>query len=362
MSARRNRAVEPAANGDSPAPLKTRRAPRVGKSFSSRNPTPIGAIGLVFLVVLLYAAFNASKLPLIGGGTVYHAEFRESASLKEGDDVRIAGVKVGDVQSVSIDTKRNLVKVDFTVKDGWIGNQSTIDLKLKTLLGEKFLSVNSQGTKQQDPSKTIGVDRTTSPFDVYPAFDKLTRTVQDIDTNQLARSFRVIASDFSDTPASVRPLVTGLSRLSETIASRDQKLRTLLSAANQVTGTLAARDQDLAKLLSDGNLLLQELNARRDAIHSLLINTQILSTQLRGLLSDNQKTIGPMLDQLDQFTKLLQKNEESLERGISLLGPFYRLFTNVIGNGRWFDNYIENLSPCGLVGVALKVNCDGSGK
>jgi phospholipid/cholesterol/gamma-HCH transport system substrate-binding protein len=249
--------------------------------------------------------------------------------------------------------------VGFTVKNGWVGNQSTIDLKLKTLLGEKYLSINSQGTKEQPAGQTIGVRRTTSPFDVYPAFNELTRTVQDIDTGQLAKSFQVLAADFSDTPASVRPLVVGISRLSHTIASRNDKLRTLLSAANQVTGTLAQRDQDLARLLQDGNALLEELNARRDAIHSLLINTQVLSTQLRGLVSDNEKTIGPLLNQLDQFIKLLQKNRDALERGIALLGPFYRLFNNVIGNGRWFDNYIQNLAPCGLVGVALGINCDG---
>jgi phospholipid/cholesterol/gamma-HCH transport system substrate-binding protein len=56
---------------------------------------------------------------------------------------------------------------------------------------------------------------------------------------------------------------------------------------------------------------------------------------------------------------LLQNNEDSLDRGIALLGPFYRVFNNVIGNGRWFDNYIQNLSPCGLVGLALGVKCDG---
>jgi phospholipid/cholesterol/gamma-HCH transport system substrate-binding protein len=350
-----------AANSGS-IPVKTRKSPRIGRSFSSRNPLPIGVIGLVFLLVLLYAAFNASSLPLVGGGTMYHAEFRESASLKSGDDVRIAGVKVGQVENVSIDTARNLVKVDFTVKDGWVGNQSTVNLKLKTLLGAKYLSINSQGTGAQDASKTIRVDRTTSPFDVYPAFDKLTKTVQDIDTAQLAKSFQVIAADFTDTPASVRPLVTGMSRLSTTIASRDVKLRSLLQAANQVSGTLASRDQDLARLLEDGNALLGELNARRDAIHSLLINTQVLSVQLRGIVSDNEKTIGPLLDNLDTFLNLLRRNQDSLERGISLLGPFYRLFNNVIGNGHWFDNYIENLSPCGLVGVALKIDCYGTAK
>jgi len=166
----------------------------------------------------------------------------------------------------------------------------------------------------------------------------------------------VLAQDFQGTPKDVRPVVTGLARLSTTIASRDTELRTLLSRANQVTGTLADRDQDLTKLISDGNLLLQELNARRDAIHSLLINTQTLSIQLRGLVSDNEKTIGPLLKSLDKVLTLLKNNEDSLDRVISLLGPFYRVFNNVIGNGRWFDNYIQNLSVCGLLAVALHLD------
>ncbi|HZY75107.1 MAG TPA: ABC transporter substrate-binding protein, partial [Jatrophihabitantaceae bacterium] len=142
-----------------------------------------------------------------------------------------------------------------------------------------------------------------------------------------------------------------LSRLSETISSRDQALRTLLAKANDVTGVLAARDQDLQRLISDGGLLLDELNARRDAIHSLLVNTSALSQQLQGLVSDNQKTIGPLLDQLDTVLQLLTQNQTDLDRGLALLGPFYRLFNNVIGNGRWFDNYIQNLSAAGILGL-----------
>ena len=161
----------------------------------------------------------------------------------------------------------------------------------------------------------------------------------------------MLAADFKNTPASVRSVVDGLTRLSQTISSRDQALRTLLSRANQVTGVLAARDADLQKLLNDGGLLLDELNARRDAIHSLLVNTSVLAAQLEGLVNDNQKTIGPMLDQLHGVLTLLQNNQDALDRDLSLLGPFYRLFDNVIGNGRWFDNYIQNLSGTGLLGV-----------
>ncbi|HZC70521.1 MAG TPA: MCE family protein [Jatrophihabitans sp.] len=358
---------QPRAESGAP-PVQTRKTPRIGRSFSSRNPTPIGAIGLVFLLVLVLAAFNASKLPLIGGGTTYAAYFKEAVNLNTGDDVRIAGIKVGKVQSVSVSEpvrgpdgrwpcpRPGCVKATFTVKNGFVGDESTVDIKLKTLLGAKYLNINSTGTEGQDSSNTIPMWRTTTPYDIYPAFENLTRTVNQINTKSLAQSFQVLAQDFQGTPDEVRPVLTGLSRLSNTIASRDQQLHDLLAAANTVTGTLAARDRDLTKLIRDGNLLLQMLNDRRDAIHALLINTQTLSAQLRGLVADNEKTIGPLLDSLDKILNLLKKNQDSLDRGLSLLGPFYRVFTNVIGNGRWFDNYIQNLSVCGVFSVALKTS------
>jgi phospholipid/cholesterol/gamma-HCH transport system substrate-binding protein len=344
------------------APLQTRKAPRIGKSFSSRNPTPIGAIGLVFLLVLLLAAFNAAKLPLIGGGTEYSAYFKEAANLKQGDEVRIAGIKVGTVEGVSIHDpvagcpQPGCVKATFTVKNGFVGDKSLVEIKLKTLLGAKYLNINSQGAGSQNSGKTIPIGRTHTPFDIYPAFTALSRDIDQIDTTQLADSFKTLAQAFQGTPAEVKPLVTGLARLSTTITQRDQKLRDLLTATDQVTGKLAERDQDLQRLISDGNLLLQELNARRDAIHALFINTQGLAVQLRGLVNDNRKTIGPLLDSLDKVLTLLKNNQDNLDRGLALLGPFYRVFNNVIGNGRWFDNYIQNLSVCGLLAVALHLD------
>lgn len=345
----RNSADDASDDGVNSTPVQTRKAPRIGKSFSSRNPTPIGAIGLVFILVLLYAAFNASSLPLIGGGTQYTAQFKESANLKADDDVRIAGVRVGQVDDVTV--KNDTVTVKFTVKNGFVGNQSTIDIKLRTLLGAKYLSIDSVGTKAQDPDVTIGKSRTTSPFDVYPAFTELTDTIDKIDTNQLQKALGVLAEDFSGTPESVGPVVRGLSRLSQTISSRDVALRTLLARANQVTGVLADRDTDLQRLLSDGSLLLDELNNRREAIRSLFVNTQLLSVQLRGLVSDNQKTLTPLLNNLDELLTLLRNNEDSLDRGLALLAPFYRVFNNVIGNGRWFDNYIQNFNLSTVAGL-----------
>ncbi|MCU1656682.1 MAG: Phospholipid/cholesterol/gamma-HCH transport system substrate-binding protein [Pseudonocardiales bacterium] len=339
------------------APVKTRRTNVGGKPFSSRNPTTIGAIGLVIILVILWAAFNASKLPIIGGGTTYTAYFTEDANLGPSDDVRIAGVKVGTVSSTALDGNR--VRIRFKVKHAFIGDQSTIAIKIKTLLGAKYLAIDSQGTNKQDPKAAIPTSRTTSPFDIYPAFTELTQTVNAIDTNKLAKAFGVLSSDFSGTPATVKPVLTGLSRLSNTIASRDAELRTLLQKANSVTGVLAQRDQQLQQLLNDGGLLLDELNARRDAIHALLLNTTTLATQLEGLVTDNQKTIGPMLDNLHQVLALLQANQDSLDRGLKLLAPFYRVFSNALGNGRWFDNYICNLGAGGIADILTFGNGNG---
>ena len=115
--------------------------------------------------------------------------------------------------------------------------------------------------------------RTTSPYrhlPGVPATDPDRRRHRHQATRQGVRDHR---GDFQDTPESVRPVIGGLSRLSNTIASRDAELRTLLAKARDVTGVLADRDQQITTLLSDGNLLLAELTARRDAIHSLLVNT-----------------------------------------------------------------------------------------
>ncbi|MDT4936790.1 MAG: phospholipid/cholesterol/gamma-HCH transport system substrate-binding protein [Pseudonocardiales bacterium] len=344
----------------STGPVKTRRTNVGGKPFSARNPVTIGAVGLVIIGVLLWAAFNASKLPIIGGGTTYTAFFTEDAGLRSNDDVRVAGVKVGTVSSASLDG--NKVKVKFKVKNAFIGDQSTIAIKLKTLLGAKYLGIDSIGSKKQDSKTPIGLDRTTSPFDIYPAFTGLTQTIDKIDTNKLSQAFGVLATAFTNTPATVKPVLTGLSRLSNTIASRDQALRTLLSQANVVTKTLADRSGNLQQLLQDGSLLLDELNNRRDAIHSLLVNTSTLATQLEGLVADNQKTIGPMLDNLHGVLQLLQDNQDSLDRSLQMLAPFYRVFSSALGSGRWFDNYICNLGAGGITDILLLGNGDGGCK
>lgn len=321
-------------------------------SFQNRDPLKIGIGGILVLVLGFMLAMNFNTLPLIGGKT-YTAEFSEAAGLRADNEVRVAGVKVGTVSDVDLEGDR--VKVSFRIDDAWVGDRTTAAIKIKTLLGQKYLALDPQGSSELASSQPIPLKRTMAPYDVIEAFSGLSRTVGNIDTDQLAKSFRTMAETFSDTPDEVRGALDGLSALSNTIASRDAELQRLLDNTNKVTKTISDRNADFERLLADGNQLLNEIRDRRSEISSLLDGTKTLSKQLTGLVKDNEAELGPTLEQLDKVTALLQRNQANLDRGIQGFAPFTRLFSNVLGNGRWFDSYM-----CGLLPPAIgPVNSEG---
>ncbi len=315
------------------------------KPFRERNPVPIGLIGVAVLALFGVLAFQAQNLSFFnGGGKIYRAAFTESANLRKTNEVRIAGVKVGTVTSVGLEDDHVLVK--FRVHDGVkLGQLTRAAIKIKTLVGAEYLSLDPEGSGKLDPKSTIPTTRTTPPFDVVPAFQDLATTVQKIDTGQLTKALNVLSDDFSDTAPNVKSALTGLSRLSRTIASRDEQLQTLLQHAKGVTGVLADRDTELQQLIVSADQVLQVLNARREVISELLRNTSALAKQLTGLVVDNRASINPALSHLKTVIDTLNANQASIYRTLQLAGPFVRLFSDTIGNGKWFDSYVANLGP-----------------
>jgi phospholipid/cholesterol/gamma-HCH transport system substrate-binding protein len=311
--------------------------------FRERNPVPIGAAGLLVIAVLLVLAFNVSSLPLIGGGDHYRAAFSEAGGLLKGDDVRIAGVKVGKVESV--DLAGSHVEVAFKVTEPVrFGPDTGASVRMKTLLGQKYLALEPAGAGQMKADSEIPLDRTVSSYDIVNAFSDLASTTERIDTDQLAKSLTTLATEFRDSPPQVKAALSGLTRLSRTVASRDDELKRLLASANSVSGTIAQRNQAVQSIIKDADLLMVELNARRDAIHTLFTNTSAMAQQITGLVRDNRADLKPALDQLTKVLAVLQKHEQDLGNTIDAMAPFTRLFANVLGNGRWFDSYIENLT------------------
>ena len=340
---------------------------RPSKPFRDRNPVTIGAISLAVIATLVFLAFNAQSLPLIGGGTVYRAQFSEAAGLKPDDPVRIAGVKVGQVEELRLED--GAVTVEFRVEDAFVGNRSEAAIKIETVLGAKYLALVPRGTEELDPDEAIPLEQTAAPYDVVEAFADLSSTVEDLDTEQLATSFEVLAETFAETPEEVRTSLQGLARLSDTIASRDAQLEQLLSATRDVTQVLADRNGEFTQLILDSNVLLTEVQERRQLIDAILTSTQELSRQLSGLVADNREALTPALQQLSTVTDLLSRNRAALAETVENLAPFVRVFANTLGNGRWFDSFVDDLLPTVLGSVACTaatdttvLGCSGEGQ
>ena len=199
--------------------------------FRERNPVPIGAAGLLVIAVLLLLAFNIQSIPFLGGGDRYRAAFTEAGGLIKGDDVRIAGVKVGKVQEV--DLAGDHVVVDFRITEpAAFGPDTGASVRMKTLLGQKYLALEPAGSGQMKEGAEIPLERTVSSYDIVNAFSDLTTTTERIDTDQLATSLTTLATEFKDSPPHVKAALDGLSRLSRTIASRDAELKRLLASTN----------------------------------------------------------------------------------------------------------------------------------
>lgn len=331
---------------------------RYRTAFAERNKVMIALIGILAMVGVFFCAFYAESLPGLRGDT-YTAKFAEAGGIRAGNEVRVAGVKVGEVTEVGLDGKE--VVVEFRAKGVDLGTETTAAIKVKTMLGQKYLAVDPLGPGELDGP--IPVERTTVPYDVNAAFSDLSSTVDKIDTQQLEKSFEVLSKTFKNTPKSVRSIVHGLTDLSRTLSSRDSELAGLLSSASDVSGTLAERNTEFAKIIDDGSDLLGELQKRRSAVHKMLTGTAALGTELRGLVKDNEKALSPALAKLDRVSQILSDNQDNLDAALAKLGPYYRVLASATGNGRWVDSYICGLFDAGqapLLENDVERNCNPS--
>ena len=319
-----------------------------------RHPFAVGLTGLLVLAVLLGLAFQFDAIKGLTARS-YRAAFHDASGLAPGNEVRVAGVRVGKVTGIDLargpsgmtagTTAAVYVRVAFRLDDDGVklGRETGATIRIKTVLGQKYLALAPAGAGTLPEDAEIPLSRTATPFDVVEAVSGLAGTLDQIDSEQLAQAFRTLSATFQNTPPAVDASLRGLSRLSETVASRDRELRELLTRARSVTGVLADRDEEFRKLVADGEALLTEVSRRRDAIHDLLVGTDELARQLSGLVRDNRAQLAPALARLRGAVAILQRNKDNLENTIQRMGPFVAAFANVTGNGRWFDSYVRGL-------------------
>ena len=113
------------------------------------NPVELVTGALVLGVAgafLAYAVTNTGRGIGGGGGYTLHASFDHVDGLAPGADVRIAGVKVGSVRNIALDTKDFLADVTFSVQNGVaLSTDSSATVATDGLLGGKYVALETGG-------------------------------------------------------------------------------------------------------------------------------------------------------------------------------------------------------------------------
>lgn len=309
------------------------------KSFSEMDLGLIGLIGLVLTVLLLAGALNIGKVLSVLGQTTYTAELTEAGGIRSGDDVRIAGLKVGKVKEVEL--RDDHVQVTFGLEDVDLGDRTRAIVKSDNALGSKFLAIEPGGTGNDH---TIPLERTDAGFAVNQELGELTTSTSRIDSEKLAESFSSISAVLAETPDEFKSALEGVSALSQTLSSRDQELASVLRRASSVSAVLADRNQEVTSILSDGSRLFGELAARREILGTLLRNVRHATNQMVGLVNDNKTSLRPALTQLRETARLLGEYRGTLDFAIKNIARYVRSLGDAVASGPFFQAYVANLA------------------
>lgn len=304
----------------------------------------VGLIGLATLALL--AALIAATAVFPFGKETYVAELEHTAGLRVGEEVQVAGVGVGEVRKIELDGKR--VRVEFTLdKDIHLGDQTTAEVKVATLLGTHFLLISPQG-KGELTDGTIPLARTRVPFNLQDVINETGGLSGKLDVAKISQALNEVSKTMQTTREEFLPALRGISRVSKMFANRSEDIGTLLDSTSTFSEQLAGNSTDITVLMQQGNILMTEIISRRKSIHALLVDLRTIGKELSGLMKENRDDVGPMLDNVNATIKLLTRNHEKLGKVADLLGPTARYFANATGAGSWLDQYMPEATPDNL--------------
>lgn len=312
--------------------------------YHAKSLVRAGFMAVVLVILIIAVGLQPQRLLSYATSLQYTARFAEAGGIAVGNDVTLAGIKVGAVTDVSLDDGDALVV--FTIDSKYLlGSETLAHIKTGSLLGKRVLTLESAGRGTLDRTKAIPVSRTSSPYSLSDAVGDLTTNTAGTDTKQLNQSLDTLATTLDKIAPRLGPTFDGLSRLSRSLNSRNGTLGELLKNASDVTGILSERSQQVNSLILNANDLLAVLVARRQAVVDLLAHTSAVSKQLIGLVADNEKELAPILDRLNRVNEVLVRNRDNLAKAIPGAAKFQTTQSEAVSSGPYYIAIVPNFGP-----------------
>ncbi len=217
----------------------------------------------------------------------YKAVFSDATGLVNGDDVRIAGVRVGSVKNISI-INRTQAEVTFDVATSATVNKSSdAIIKYRNLVGQRYVAITQGvgGTAELPPNSTIPIQRTQPALDLtvlFNGFKPLFAALTPADINKL--SYEMVQV-FQGEGGNLQGLLQNTASITNTLANRDQVIGSLITNLNVVLTTIGNRDRQLSSLIIEFKNFVGGLMTDRQAILGSLNSVSNLTQQTADLTS-----------------------------------------------------------------------------
>jgi phospholipid/cholesterol/gamma-HCH transport system substrate-binding protein len=304
---------------------------------------PLVKLTVFATVTVLLTALLAQTLgSFFSGGTVYRARFTDVTGLLVGDDVRISGVKVGQVRGIKV-VDNSVAEIAFSVADD-IPLSTTVQAKIRyrNLVGQRYVAL-SEGPGDGRPlraSEVIPQSQTTPALDLtvlFNGFRPLFTALTPDAVNKLAYEIIRVLQGEGGTVAS---LLQRTASLTNTLADRDAVIGRVVTNLNAVLSTLDDRGGELDVTISQLQQFVSGLSADRLAIGDALVNLDQLTGATASLLRDARPSLAADVDALGTLSTTLNDNAAVIDKTLGALPQRYTALTRVASYGSWFNFFL----------------------
>jgi phospholipid/cholesterol/gamma-HCH transport system substrate-binding protein len=322
------------------------------RSFLERNQVLIG--GIAVLAVLVGSTFAL----LLSSGAfrktfTVTANFADAAGIKSGDDVLVAGLEAGKIDSVEIaeGAVRITLKVDDHIE---MPRDSRAEIVVQTLMGKKAieLSGGTAGGPKLGDGDVIPLDQTRTPIEILDLQDASVPVLERSDAQAFQTMLNEITTVTKGKRTQITELIEGLSDTTRAIDVRGAELARLLESLDTLSATFADRDDTLVTLIDDLDIVLANLAERRTEVERLLQATDSAAHETASLVQRNRSALDGALGGLHESLQVLGNHQVQLAATISYLEEAVRGYASVgYSQGtknRWANIFVQSLGPLGI--------------
>ncbi|NIH82711.1 MCE family protein [Amycolatopsis viridis] len=320
---------------------------------------PLIKLTIFIVITVLFTAILGISIANINtqNTTGYSARFTDATLVLPGDDVRIAGVKVGQVTDVKIVDRRQ-AQIDFQVDSGrTLPAGVTVQIKYRNLVGQRYLSL-AQGTGTDKgtlkPGSTIPLEHTRPALDLdelFNGFKPLFRALNPEDVNKLSYELIQVLQGEGGT---IDSLLAHTASLTTTIAQKDQVIGQVVTNLNTVLDAVNAHTPQLTDLIDKLQRLTTGLAQDRGAIGDAIDALGGLANTTSGFVQQARDPLKNDISALGGLAQNLDDSEPLVEHFIQFLPQKVTTLTRTADYGSWFNFYL--CSASGSVSLPPLIN------